>query len=76
MLLKKDFAKIPKTGNIEIDLKDLIIKSLKESKNGQSPVELFNLFILKDLIPPETMAHMEIQHIRLTCKDLVKDGIL
>lgn len=61
---------------MEIDLKELIIKVLKESKDGLSPVEIFNYLILKDLIHHSVINHLDVLHIRLICNILVHDGIL
>jgi membrane protease YdiL (CAAX protease family) len=59
-----------------IDLAELIIRNLKESHKTSSPVELFNFFLLNDLIPNNIRASLEIQHIRIICENLARDGIL
>ncbi|MDD5616174.1 MAG: DUF1616 domain-containing protein [Candidatus Methanoperedens sp.] len=61
---------------MEIELKELIIKVLKESKESLSPAEIFNYMILNDLIHHSVIYHLEILHIRLICNILVHDGIL
>jgi membrane protease YdiL (CAAX protease family) len=58
------------------DLAELIIRNLKESQQTSSPVELFNFFLLNDLIPHNVRERLEIQHIRIICDSLVRDGIL
>jgi len=60
---------------MEIELKELIIKVLKESKDSLSPVEIFNSLVLKDHID-QSIYPIEIDDIRSMCRVLVNDGIL
>ena len=61
---------------MEIELKELIIKVLKESRDSLTPVEIFNYLILNDLIHHSVISNLEILHIRFICNILVHDGIL
>jgi uncharacterized membrane protein len=61
---------------MEIELKNLIIRVLKESRSNLSPFEIFNYLISKNLIPRSIRGDLEIGNIRRICRDLVFDGIL
>src|SRR3990170_5203454 len=61
---------------MEIELKKLIIRVLKESRSNLSPFEIFNYLISKNLILHSIRDDLEIGHIRRICRDLVYDGIL
>src|SRR4030067_3151160 len=61
---------------MEIDLKELIIKVLKESRDSLSPFQIFNSLVMKDHNHHSIRDHVEIEDIRLICKLLAHDGIL
>ncbi|MDO8725066.1 MAG: DUF1616 domain-containing protein [Candidatus Methanoperedens sp.] len=61
---------------MEIDLKELIIKVLKESRDSLSPFQIFNSLVMKDHMHHSNRDHGEIEDIRLLCKFLAHDGIL
>src|SRR3990170_7033861 len=61
---------------MELELRELIIKVLKGSENSLSPVELFNYFLMKDLIRYSSKDDLEIQQIRNICRDLANERIL
>ncbi len=61
---------------MEIELRTLIIRVLKESRSNLSPFEIFNYLISKNLILHSIRDNLEIEHIRKICKDLVYDGVL
>lgn len=61
---------------MEIDLKEQIIKVLKESKDSLSPFQIFNSLVMKNHIHHSIKDHLEIEDIRLICKILAQDGIL
>lgn len=59
-----------------MELRNVVIEYLKESKEKVGIVELLNIFLINNLISDKEKVTLEMKLLREICSDLVKEGLL
>ncbi len=60
----------------KMELRDVIIEYLKDSKKKLGIVELLNILLIKNLISDKDKCTLEMKLLREICSDLVEEGLL
>src|SRR3989304_6439345 len=59
----------------EMELRDIVVAYLKESKKALGLVEIINILLIKNLVSDKDRANLNVGKIKEICEDLKNNGV-